>query len=171
MHFELVLRGKIRYYAARLNKVSDKIAKMDDADRKLIAALRRDSRKTLSELSADMGLSRTTVRSRIDRLVRDGVILGFTVVLKEETRQSPVRGLMLLGIEGHGTDRIVHRLSGIPAVQTIHSTNGKWDLIAEIGTETLEELDSVLAEIRRFDGVMTSETNLLLATRRATGRR
>jgi len=144
---------------------------MDDADRKLIAALRRDSRKTLSELSADMGLSRTTVRSRIDRLVRDGVILGFTVVLKEETRQSPVRGLMLLGIEGHGTDRIVHRLSGIPAVQTIHSTNGKWDLIAEIGTETLEELDSVLAEIRRFDGVMTSETNLLLATRRATGRR
>ncbi|MFV2034793.1 MAG: Lrp/AsnC family transcriptional regulator [Halocynthiibacter sp.] len=144
---------------------------MDKSDQTLIAALRRNSRKTLSELSAELGLSRTTVRSRIDRLIRDGVILGFTVVLKDESRQSPVRGLMLLGIEGHGTDRVIHRLSGIPAVQAIHSTNGKWDLIAEIGTETLADLDRVLAEIRRFDGVTTSETNLLLVTRHASGRR
>lgn len=142
---------------------------MDNTDAKLIAALRRDSRKSVSELSAELGLSRTTVRSRMDRLIESGVILGFTVILRDEASQSPVRGLMLLGIEGRGTDRIVHRLNGIPAVQAIHSTNGKWDLIAEIGADTLEELDKVLAEIRRFDGVATSETNLLLATRRASG--
>ncbi|MFV2052826.1 Lrp/AsnC family transcriptional regulator [Aliiroseovarius sp. YM-037] len=142
---------------------------MDNTDAKLIAALRRDSRKSVSELSSELGLSRTTVRSRMDRLIESGVILGFTVILRDEASQSPVRGLMLLGIEGRGTDRIVHRLNGIPAVQAIHSTNGKWDLIAEIGTDTLEELDNVLAEIRRFDGVATSETNLLLATRRASG--
>ena len=52
----------------------------------------------------------------------------------------------------------------MPAVQAIHATNGKWDLIVETGTETVEELDSVLGQIRRIQGVSSSETNLLLAT-------
>jgi len=144
---------------------------MDISDSKLIAALRRDSRKSLSELSAELSLSRTTVRSRMEKLVAAGDIIGFTVVLREDAHHAPVRGLMLLGIEGRGTDRIVHRLNGIPSVQTIHSTNGKWDLIVEIGTDTLEALDRVLAEIRLIDGITTSETNLLLATKKSTSTR
>lgn len=143
------------------------MTKLDKNDERLIAALRRDSRKTLSELSAELNLSRTTVRARIDRLTTSGVILGFTVVLKEEAKSSPVRALMLLGIEGRGTDRIVHRLNGFPSVEKIHSTNGKWDLIVEIGTETLETLDAVISEIRKIEGVQTSETNLLLSTRKS----
>ncbi len=138
---------------------------MDDTDQKLIAALRRDSRAALSSLAVDLGLSRTTVRSRIERLQARGEILGFTVQLKSDIAHAPVRGLMMLGIEGRGADKIMHRLTGIAAVQAVHSTNGKWDLIAEIGTDTLEALDKVLFDIRRIDGVVRSETNLLLATR------
>ena len=74
---------------------------------------------------------------------------------------------MLLGIEGRGTDRIVRQLNGLKAVRAIHSTNGRWDLIVELGTETLADLDEVLGQIRRFDGVATSETNLLLSTRKS----
>ncbi len=144
---------------------------MDDTDRKLIAALRRDSRMSLSDLSSLLGLSRTTVRNRIEKLVAAGEILGFSVVLKGDVAQSPVRGLMMLGIEGRGTDRIVRSLNGLPAVQAVHTTNGKWDLIVEIGTDTLEMLDAVLGQIRRFDGVSQSETNLLLATRKSAGLR
>ena len=143
---------------------------MDDYDAKLIAELRRDSRQSLSSLSDAIGLTRATVRNRLHRLISNEVILGFTVILKEDVQQSPVRGLMLLGIEGRGTDRIAHRINGIPAVQALHSTNGKWDIIVELGTETLEELDKVLTDIRRIEGVMTSETNLLLATRMATSK-
>jgi len=72
---------------------------------------------------------------------------------------------MMLAIEGRGAEKIMHQLRGIAAVQAVHSTNGKWDLIAEIGTDTLEALDKVLFLIRRFDGVGHSETNLLLTTR------
>ena len=144
---------------------------MDKTDQKLIAALRQNARKSLSELSAELGLSRTTVRSRMERLAKAGDVLGYTVVLKEDMQHAPVRGLMLLGIEGRGTDRIVHRLMGMPEVQMVHSTNGRWDLILELGTDTLERLDRVIAEIRRMDGVMTSETNLLLSTKKTvTGR-
>lgn len=77
---------------------------------------------------------------------------------------------MMIGIEGRGAERIMARLTGLPQVQSVHSTNGKWDLIAEIGAVTLTELDEVIFRIRNIEGVMTSETNLLLTTRRA-GRR
>ena len=122
-------------------------AEMDDVDRALISALRHNARASLSELALGMGVSRTTVRSRIERLSRAGEIVGFTVVLRDEAARDPVRGLMMLGIEGRGTDRILRQL----------------------GTATLEEMDEVISHIRRFDGVVSSETSLLLRTRKASG--
>lgn len=143
---------------------------LDDTDQKLIAELRRDGRAGLSELADRLSLSRATVRARMDRLSARGEIAGFTVLTRSDVTAAPVRGLMMIGIEGRGTERIMARLAGLPAVQSVHTTNGKWDLIIEIGTATLEELDEVLARIRTFEGVTTSETNLLLTTRKA-GRR
>ncbi|MCW3781064.1 Lrp/AsnC family transcriptional regulator [Defluviimonas salinarum] len=143
---------------------------MDETDQALIAALRRDGRASLSELAARLGLARATVRARMERLVARGEIQGFTVVTRGDLTAMPVRGLMMIGIEGRGTDRVLARLSGLPEVQAVHSTNGRWDLIAEIGTRTLEEFDRVLAMIRKLDGVTASETSLMLSTRRA-GRR
>lgn len=138
---------------------------MDKIDIAIVAELRRNSRISLSDLAVVVGVSRVTVRTRLARLQTDGVIVGFTVVLADDIQESPVRGLMMLGIEGRGTDRISRVVSGITAVQAIHSTNGKWDLIVELGTETLSKLDEVLAKIRQLEGVSTSETSLLLATR------
>jgi DNA-binding Lrp family transcriptional regulator len=51
----------------------------------------------------------------------------------------------------------------------MHTTNGRWDVIVEIGTDTLEALDRVLAQIRRFDGIASSETSLLLNTWKSGG--
>ncbi|MEB8389200.1 Lrp/AsnC family transcriptional regulator [Rhodobacteraceae bacterium KMM 6894] len=142
---------------------------MDETDRKLISALRHDARASLSDLALTLGVSRTTVRARIERLQRSGDIVGFSVVLKGDAAQDPVRGLMMLGIEGRGTDRIVRQVNGLSAVRATHTTNGRWDVIAEIGTATLEDLDQVLTQIRRFDGIVSSETNLLLSTRKSSG--
>lgn len=141
---------------------------MDKTDERLIAALRHDARASLSDLAVQLGLSRTTVRTRIERLSRSGDIVGFSVVLKGDTVTDPVRGLMLIGIEGRGAGRITRQLQGMREVRAIHSTNGRWDLIVELGTETLEALDAALARIRLFDGVATSETNLLLSTKKST---
>ncbi len=140
---------------------------MDDTDHRLLAALRRDARAALSDLAAELGLSRTTVRSRIEKLRRSGEIAGFTVVLKSDLARDPVRALMMIGIEGRGTDRILRQLSGFPEIRALHATNGRWDLIAELGTRTLDQLDDVLSRIRRLEGVALSETSLLLSTRKA----
>lgn len=139
---------------------------MDDIDQQILAALRRDGRASHSEIAGSLALSRATVRARIDRMVARGDIAGFTVLTRADVTQAPVRGLMLIGIEGRGADRITRRLLGMAEVQAVHSTNGRWDIVAEIGTETLAELDEVIARIRRIEGVTTSETNLLLSTRR-----
>ena len=140
---------------------------MDKKDHGLISALRENARVSLSDLAHRLGVSRTTVRSRIERLQQRGDILGFTVVLKDDAIHDPVRGIMMIGIEGRGTDRIVRQLTGLPELRAVHSTNGCWDVIAEIGTNSLEDFDSTLAKIRRMDGVTSSETSLLLSTRKA----
>ena len=74
---------------------------------------------------------------------------------------------MMIGIEGRGTDRIMRQLTGLPQLRAVHSTNGRWDVIAEIGIISLEDFDSTLAKIRRMAGVTSSETSLLLSTRKA----
>jgi len=139
---------------------------MDSLDQKLIAALRRDARIALSDLAAGLGIARATARNRIERLVKSGDIQGFTILTREDVATSPVRGLMMLKIEGAGTDRILHSLMGYPEVSQVHSTNGKWDAIIELGTGTLEALDKIISEIRKLNGVTSSETNLLLSTRK-----
>ncbi|MCZ0810813.1 MAG: Lrp/AsnC family transcriptional regulator [Pseudomonadota bacterium] len=141
---------------------------MDETDRNLISALRHDARASLSDLAAMLGVSRTTVRARIERLKQSGEIVGFTVVLRGDAARDPVRGLMMIGIEGRGTDRIIRQINGLSAVRAVHTTNGRWDLIVEIGTETLEAFDAILGQIRKFDGIASSETSLLLNTRKSS---
>jgi DNA-binding Lrp family transcriptional regulator len=143
---------------------------MDETDMRLIAALKRDGRASLSELAHDLGVTRTTVRARMARLAREGEIVGYTVLTRADVATAPVRGLMMLQVEGRGTDRVMARLGGMAEVVTFHTTNGTWDLIVEIGTDTLEAFDGVLFAIRRIEGVVRSETNLLLSTRRALRR-
>lgn len=140
---------------------------MDETDNRLIAALRNDARASLSDLALDLNLSRATVRARIARLRERGEIVGFSIVTRADVMQDPVRGLMMIGIEGRGTEKVSRILGGMAETRAVHSTNGRWDVIVEIGTETLEQFDAVLTRIRRLDGIVASETNLLLKTRKA----
>lgn len=143
---------------------------MDELDQGLIAALRRDGRASLSDLAAALGVTRTTVRARLARLVAAGEVVGFTVLTRGDVRAAPVRGLMMIQADPRRTDRVMDRIAGLAEVTAVHSTNGTWDLVAEIGTDTLEALDEVLSLIRRFEGVTRSETSLLLSTRRPVRR-
>ena len=104
----------------------------------------------------------------LERLENSGVILGYTVILKSDATELPVRGIMMIEIEGYTTDRVVRSLSGFPEISAIHTTNGRWDLVVELGTGTLSDFDAVLRRIRLIQGVINSETNLLLATPRST---
>lgn len=142
---------------------------MDDLDHQLLSLLHRNGRASISELAARLGTTRSTIRARLDKLQKSGEIVGFTVVLRGDLEERPVRAITMIQIEGKGTERIVSTLNGFPEVQAIHTTNGRWDLLIELGTASLSELDTVLNRIRLIEGVQNSETTLLLTTVRRAG--
>lgn len=134
---------------------------MDDLDRQLIALLRHDARQPVASLSAHLGISRATVRARIDRLMADGVILGFTLQLGEEVARR-IAAVMLIEVEGRVAERVARQLLGFPDVQSLHSTNGRWDLVAELASDTLEDFDLLLNRIRLLQGIVSTETSIKL---------
>lgn len=141
---------------------------VDNLDSRLVTLLRHNARQSVSDLAAELGVSRATVRSRMEKLEKDGSILGYTVILRADALELPVRGLMLVEIEGRVADRVIRALDGFPEISEIHTTNGRWDLIVELGTMTLADFDNVLRRIRLVPGIAASETNLVLATPRST---
>ncbi|RWF61609.1 Lrp/AsnC family transcriptional regulator [Mesorhizobium sp. M4B.F.Ca.ET.190.01.1.1] len=141
---------------------------MDALDERLVTLLRHDARRSVSDLAVDLGVSRATVRSRMARLEKSGEIIGYTVVLRADAVDQRTRGVMMIEIEGHAADRVIRALGGFPEVSTIHTTNGRWDLVVELGTASLTDFDAVLRRIRLIPGITGSETSLLLATPRTT---
>jgi DNA-binding Lrp family transcriptional regulator len=137
---------------------------MDDLDRQLVALLRGNARLPATTIARSLRVARGTVQNRIARLEREGVIAGYTLRLAVPDEERRITALMLIAVEGNNAEKVLRSLRGDAAVTTLHTTNGRWDIIAELRAETLEEFDRVLSRIRRIEGVASSETNLLLST-------
>lgn len=138
---------------------------MDDLDHRLLALLRSDARESVASLAKKLGVARGTVQNRMARLQSDGTIVGYSVRLKPDIQeQHQIRAVMTIAVEGNQVDGVVKALRGEPAVASVHSTNGRWDLVAELRTDSLESFDRLLAKISRLPGVSSSETSLLLTT-------
>ena len=136
---------------------------LDDTDRRLIALLRNDGRLPAATLARQLGVSRGTAQNRIDRLLANGVILGFTLRLGGEGDGAGVRAIMAIEVRSADTRAVVAALRRMPEVGRVHSTNGRWDLVAEIATPDLAALDRALTAIRALKAVANSETSILLS--------
>ena len=137
---------------------------MDDLDRQLVGLLRGNARLPAATIARTLRVSRGTVQNRIARLEQEGVIAGYTVRLAAPDDGRRITALMLIAVEGNNVEKVLRSLRGDASVSALHTTNGRWDIIAELRADTLEEFDRVLSRIRRIEGVANSETNLLLST-------
>lgn len=137
---------------------------LDDTDRELLALLRHDARLPVATLAARLKVARGTVQNRMKRLERDGVIVGYTVRVKPQAEAHRIRALMTIVVEGNRGAEVLKALRGHPNVTGLHSTNGRWDLIAELRADSLEAFDRALGNIRLIDGIASTETSLLLST-------
>jgi DNA-binding Lrp family transcriptional regulator len=135
---------------------------LDSTDRRLIAELRVDGRAPMARIAGRLGISRATAEKRIARMVESGTILGFTVRAREE--QTSIRAIMMIEVAGRTTSAVIRHLKELAELHTVHTTNGGWDLVAEIRVDSLTDLDRVLREVRLIDGVLNSETSLLLSS-------
>ena len=137
---------------------------MDDKDRQLIALLRQNARLPVATLAQSLGVSRGTVQNRINRLIAHGTIQGFTIRVPQESEPARIRAVTMISVDGERTERIIKQLRGYPEIAEIHTTNGRWDLVLELNTESLEAFDRALRSIRQIKGIAGSETSLLLST-------
>lgn len=139
---------------------------MDDLDQQLIALLRQNARESVATLAARLKVSRGTVTNRIARLEDQGVIVGYTVRLRPDVQPNDIRAWMSIAVEGNTTRVVIASLLGEPGVATLHDTNGRWDLLAELRAANLSDLSQVLERIRLIKGIRSTETSIHLETYR-----
>ena len=137
---------------------------MDDTDRQLLALLRDNARMPVVALANKLRVARATVQNRIGKLEADGTIVGYTVRLRPEAEGHRIRAITSIAIDGPRGDEVRRALRGNPNVVALHTTNGRWDLMAELRADTLEAFDQVLNAVRAIPGVSNTETSILLST-------
>jgi DNA-binding Lrp family transcriptional regulator len=137
---------------------------MDDTDRELISLLRANARTPVVTLAKKLRVARATVQNRMAKLEADGTIVGYTLRLRPEADGHRIRALTSIEVSGNHGEAVRRVLRGNPNVVALHTTNGRWDLIAELRTDTLEGFDRVLNAIRNVPGITNTETSILLST-------
>lgn len=137
---------------------------LDEKDKILVAALRRNARESLVGLARSVGLSRTATQERMRRLERNGVIKGYTVELASE-HDPAVRAMIAVTFDpGFRCKQIVPRLAGIPEIVACHSLTGSIDLMVMVSCETNAALDRIRDTVASIQGVATATTHIVLST-------
>lgn len=139
---------------------------MDATDQQLLSLLRKDARTSVATLANKLGVSRGTVSNRVTKLEDAGIIVGYTVKLRPDAQPSEISAWMSIAVEGNETRSVIASLLGEPGVATLHDTNGRWDLLAELRAANLAELSRVLERIRLIRGISSTETSIHLETYR-----
>lgn len=137
---------------------------MDQTDQQLLSLLRQDARMSVAALAQKLQVSRGTVTNRIRKMEDDGVIVGYTVRLRPDVQHNMIKAWMGIEVDGNQTRAVIANLLGEPGVASLHDTNGRWDLLAELRAENLQELAKVLERIRLLGGIRNTETSIHLET-------
>lgn len=139
---------------------------MDATDQQLLALLRKDARTSVATLAKKLGVSRGTVTNRVTKLEDAGIIVGYTVKLRPDAQPAEIGAWMSIAVEGNETRSVIASLLGEPGVASLHDTNGRWDLLAELRAANLAELSKILERIRLIRTISSTETSIHLQTYR-----
>lgn len=138
---------------------------MDDLDRAILGQLGADARMSVAVLARRLKVARSTIQARLERLESTSVIAGYTVKLGEAARASRIRATVLLTIEPRAQANVLSRLKALPAVERIHTTSGRVDLLLQVAAASTAQLDEVLDQIGEMTGVKSSESLIHLSTK------
>jgi DNA-binding Lrp family transcriptional regulator len=138
---------------------------MDDVDAKLVSALRENARAPVADLARRLGLSRTTVQSRIERLERRGVITGYTARLSDDHERGLVRAHVMITVGPKEARGVETALRALPEVRLLQSVSGPYDMIAVAAAASTAELDNLIDRIGDLEGVERTTTSIVLSTK------
>lgn len=138
---------------------------LDETDHALIRFLRRNARIPTAELARRVGVSRTTVQSRLERLEREGVIAGYTIQTGESYDPGVIRATVLIQVEPRHTAAIVSALGKMREVEGLFTTAGRFDMAIQLAASGTPALDAALDRIGEMDGVRGMESLIHLTAK------
>ncbi len=138
---------------------------MDAIVEKLLLALRENGRAPTAQLARLVGRSRTSVQSRIERLERDGIILGYGIRQAPEHGFGAVRAHVMIKVGPKEARAVTAALRAIAQVRILHAVSGDVDLIAVAATASVAEMDQVIDRIGALDGVERTTSSIILSTK------
>ncbi|EIE51990.1 AsnC family transcriptional regulator [Citreicella sp. 357] len=151
-------------FAGKMAQNDGQTSQIDETDRALVALLAANARMPVADLARRLGLARTTVQARIERLVTRGAIAGFTIRRGTALKEA-VRATVLVCIEPRAQAEVLARLRQLSTVETVHTTSGRFDLMVVLCAGSTEELDGSLDRIAEARGVKSSESLIHLSTK------
>lgn len=138
---------------------------MDDTDEALLARLQENARTSTAELARALGLSRTTVQSRLERLERSGVITGYTVRLSDARSRSMVQAYVWVTVAPRAAAAVVAALRRLPAVRLLHSVSGPFDMVVMACAPSVGHIDALIDSIGALEGVERTTSSIVLSTK------
>jgi DNA-binding Lrp family transcriptional regulator len=138
---------------------------MDELDRRLLDALRDNARAPTAQLARRLGLSRTTVQSRLERLESSGVITGYTVRLSEAHERGQIHAYVMMTVSHKQASGVIGAIRKMAAVRLLQSVSGPFDLIAEIVAPSVAEMDTLIDALGALTGVERTTSSIVLSTK------
>src|SRR5262245_13892871 len=149
----------------KLRGVMDKTTTIDKVDHLLLAKLRENSRASVSELGRELGLSRTTVQSRIKRLERAKVITGYSVRVAETHEKNQVHAYVMITVGPKRAAAVSAEIKRMANVRLLQSVSGPFDMIALAAAPSVREMDDLIDAIGNLDGVERTTSSVVLSTK------
>jgi DNA-binding Lrp family transcriptional regulator len=138
---------------------------MDETDKKLLAALGENARAPTAELGRRLGLSRTTVQSRIERLERRGIITGYGARISPEHERGAVRAHIMITVRPKEARAVEAALRAIPQVRVLQTVSGVFDMVAQVVADSTAEMDDLVDAIGGLAGVERTTSSIVLTTK------
>lgn len=139
--------------------------KLTQTDQQLLALLRENARTSTAQLARRMGVSRTTVQSRLERLEREGVISGYTVRVHDQHEQGHIRAHIMIAVHPKQQASVVTALRAMPELRSLHSVSGAYDLVAIAVVPAVGDMDVLTDRIGDLDGVDRTTSSIVLSTK------
>ena len=134
-------------------------------DQQLLSVMRGNARASTTELAQILGVSRSTVQKRLERLETEGVIAGYTVQLSSDYLDQEIKAHIMITVSPRMTAEIITAMQKLDGVRAIYSVSGPHDLIAEVAAMSVTDLDAILDEILAIEGVERTVSSVILSTR------
>ncbi|HLQ13622.1 MAG TPA: Lrp/AsnC family transcriptional regulator [Steroidobacteraceae bacterium] len=138
---------------------------IDPVDQRILALLRENARMSTAQLGRRLGVSRTTVHSRIERLLARRVITGFTVRMGADQERDQIQAQVMVAAVQKVLARVEAALRALPEVRKLYSVSGQHEFIAIVVTDSVGEMDQLLDRIGTIEGVDRTESSIVLSTR------